>query len=73
MMAAVCSKNTRSTEWRLRAGLISAGLRGWRYQAADLPSKPDFVFPRRKLVMVASGTAAPSVTDDPILAAAIGT
>ncbi len=55
IMAAVRSKNTRSTERRLRAILIRSKVRGWRYQVKELPGKPDFVFPRKKIVVFVDG------------------
>jgi DNA mismatch endonuclease (patch repair protein) len=55
IMAAVRSKNTRSTEWKLRAILISAGIRQWRYQLPGMPGKPDFVFPVEKLAIFVDG------------------
>lgn len=55
IMAAVRSQQTRSTERKLRAVLVAAGMRGWRYQISSLPGKPDFVFPRKKLVVFVDG------------------
>jgi len=54
-MAAVQAKDTRSTERRLRAKLVAVGIGGWRYQAADLTGKPDFVFPRKRVVVFVDG------------------
>lgn len=54
-MAAVRGKNTRSTERRLRAKLVAAGIRAWRYQATNLPGKPDFVFPRKLIAVFVDG------------------
>jgi DNA mismatch endonuclease, patch repair protein len=55
IMAANRSKNTHSTERRLRAGLISARLSGWRINASDLSGKPDFVFDAQKTVIFVDG------------------
>jgi DNA mismatch endonuclease (patch repair protein) len=44
VMAAVHGRGNQSTEWRLRARLISSGISGWRVNAADVIGKPDFVF-----------------------------
>ncbi len=55
IMAAVRSEHTRSTEYKLRAVLVSAAIRGWRYQARDLPGKPDFVFVRQRLAVFVDG------------------
>ena len=55
VMAQVRSKRNRSTEWRLRAALVRAGIRGWTLNAADLTGKPDFVFPLQRLVVFVDG------------------
>ena len=44
VMARVRSRGNRSTEWRLRAALVQAGIRGWTLDPSGLPGKPDFVF-----------------------------
>lgn len=55
IMAAIHSKNTRSTERRLRAGLASASISGWRMNAKDLTGKPDFVFDEKKIAIFVDG------------------
>ena len=55
IMSANRSKNTRSTERRLRAGLVSAGISGWRINAKDLVGKPDFVFDEKKVIVFVDG------------------
>lgn len=55
IMAAIHSKNTHSTERRLRAGLASARISGWRMNAKDLIGKPDFVFDKKKVVVFVDG------------------
>jgi DNA mismatch endonuclease (patch repair protein) len=55
IMAAIRSKNTRSTERRLRAGLASARISGWRMNAKDLAGKPDFVFDDKKIAIFVDG------------------
>jgi DNA mismatch endonuclease (patch repair protein) len=55
VMAQVRSKGNRSTEWRLRAALVRAGIRGWTLNAADLTGKPDFVFPVQRLAVFVDG------------------
>jgi len=54
-MAAVRGKDTRSTERRLRAKLVAAGIRGWRCQVANMVGKPDFVFARKRVVVFVDG------------------
>ena len=55
VMARVRSKRNRSTEWRVRACLIRAGVRGWTLNAGDLIGKPDFVFTMQRLVVFVDG------------------
>lgn len=55
VMAKVKSRGTRSTEWRLRASLIRAGVRGWTVNPQALPGSPDFVFPAEALVVFTDG------------------
>ena len=54
-MRAVKSKGGRSTEAKLRAALVSHGIRGWRINADELPSKPDFVFEKELLAIFVDG------------------
>jgi len=55
MMSKVRSTGNRSTEKRLRARIVSAGLSGWRMHAAELPGKPDFVFDAKRLIVFVHG------------------
>lgn len=55
IMASIRSKNTYSTERRLRAGLISARISGWKMNAKYLAGKPDFVFEKKKIVVFVDG------------------
>jgi DNA mismatch endonuclease (patch repair protein) len=55
VMAAVKSKDNRSTEQKLRLLLRSSGLKGWRSHLTNLPGKPDFAFPKKKLAIFADG------------------
>lgn len=54
-MARVRSKGNRSTEWRLRAGLASLAISGWKVQPGGLPGNPDFVFQEDKLAVFVDG------------------
>lgn len=54
-MAAVKSRDGRSTERRLRAVLVSGRVAGWRMQGNDLPGRPDFYFPRKRLAVFVDG------------------
>lgn len=55
VMAQVRSQRNRSTEWRLRACLIRAGIRGWKLNPLDIPGKPDFVFRDERLIVFVDG------------------
>ena len=55
VMSRVRSNRNRSTEWRLRAALVRAGIRGWTLSGAGLPGNPDFVFPKRRVVVFVDG------------------
>jgi len=55
VMAQVRSQRNRSTEWRLRAGLMRAGIRGWTLNPVDIPGKPDFAFREARLLLFADG------------------
>lgn len=54
-MASIRSKNSCSTERRLRAGLAVARISGWRMNAKDLVGNPDFVFDDQKVVVFVDG------------------
>jgi len=54
-MAAVRGKGNKTTEVRLQMALVRAGVRGWNSQRTDLPGKPDFFFPSRKLAVLVDG------------------
>jgi DNA mismatch endonuclease Vsr len=54
-MAANRSKNTYSTERRLRAALAAGHISGWRLNAKDLAGKPDFVFDYEKVAIFVDG------------------
>ncbi|MGA2723419.1 MAG: very short patch repair endonuclease [Bryobacteraceae bacterium] len=55
VMAQVRSQRNRSTEWRLRACLIQAGIRGWKLNPQDIDGKPDFAFPGRRVLLFVDG------------------
>jgi DNA mismatch endonuclease (patch repair protein) len=54
-MRAIRAKGAKSTERRLRALLVGAGVRGWKLHPAGLPGKPDFLFPDARLVVFVDG------------------
>jgi len=55
IMRAVKSKGARSTERKLRAALVRAGIKGWHMHADQLPGKPDFIFPEKMLAVFVDG------------------
>jgi DNA mismatch endonuclease (patch repair protein) len=55
VMACIAGRGNRSTEWRLRARLISAGVSGWRVNAKDIVGKPDFAFDSAKVAVLVDG------------------
>lgn len=54
-MAAVKSSGNKSTESRLRAALISAGVSGWQMAPRNIVGKPDFYFPKQRLAVFVDG------------------
>jgi DNA mismatch endonuclease (patch repair protein) len=55
MMSAVRSRGNRTTEKRLRAHLIRAGIRGWSVHPAGITGAPDFVFAKEKVAIFVDG------------------
>lgn len=54
-MAAVRGRGNRSTEARLRLGLVRAGICGWKLHPKDVPGRPDFYFPEKRLAVFVDG------------------
>jgi len=55
IMSKVRSKGNKSTERRLRALLVGAGVKGWRTNAKDITGTPDFVFEKKCLAIFVDG------------------
>ena len=55
VMARVRSQRNKSTEWRLRAVLIRAGIRGWTMNPPEVSGKPDFVFRSERVAIFVDG------------------
>lgn len=54
-MGRVRATGNRSTEWQVRAGLIRAGIRGWKMHPQDVIGRPDFWFPDARLALFVDG------------------
>jgi DNA mismatch endonuclease, patch repair protein len=54
-MKAIREKGNKSTEKRLRALLVRAGLRGWVMHPKGLAGKPDFLFRDANLIVFVDG------------------
>lgn len=54
-MAAIKSKNNRSTELKLRMALIRRRINGFRLHAKDLPGNPDFIFLKENIAIFVDG------------------
>lgn len=54
-MAQVRSQRNRSTEWRVRAALARARVRGWIMNPSHLAGKPDFVFSTQRVAVFVDG------------------
>lgn len=55
IMSRVRSKGNRSTERRLRAGLVRAAVSGWQMHPLNIEGRPDFVFHENRLVVFVDG------------------
>jgi DNA mismatch endonuclease (patch repair protein) len=53
-MSRIKSRGNKTTELRLIAIMRKYGIKGWR-RGSKLPGKPDFVFPRARLVVFVDG------------------
>jgi DNA mismatch endonuclease (patch repair protein) len=54
-MAAVRSKGNKTTELRLRCGLVRARVRGWTTHATNVLGRPDFYFSNSRLAVFVDG------------------
>lgn len=55
VMASIRGSGNRSTEWRLRAKLISSGISGWKLHTREILGNPDFIFPKERIVIFLDG------------------
>ena len=54
-MAAVRGHGNKTTERRLRLGLVRGGLRGWKVRPKGLRGNPDFFFPETRVAVFVDG------------------
>ncbi|WP_424668471.1 DNA mismatch endonuclease Vsr [Candidatus Binatus sp.] len=54
-MRAIKARGNRTTEARLRALLVRAGIRGWKLQALTFAGTPDFLFADKKIAVFTHG------------------
>ncbi len=54
-MARVRGAGNKSTEGRVEAALIAAGVEGWEKHPKEVLGKPDFYFPRQRLAVFVDG------------------
>lgn len=54
IMRKVRSTGNKSTEWRFRAKMMQAGLRGWKVRP-KMKFSPDFVFENQRIVVFIDG------------------
>ncbi|HTB23695.1 MAG TPA: very short patch repair endonuclease [bacterium] len=56
IMSKIRGEGNKSTEWRVRAWMIGAGIRGWKLGSrSDLPGRPDFIFLDARVVVFVDG------------------
>jgi DNA mismatch endonuclease, patch repair protein len=55
IMLSIKGSGNRTTEWRLRAGLVRAGVSQWQLHPSDVPGRPDFYFPSAKVAVFVDG------------------
>ena len=55
LMSKIRSTGNRSTEQRMRMGLVRAGIKGWTMHPREIPGKPDFWFLKAKLAIFVDG------------------
>lgn len=54
-MAAVRGKNNKSTELKLRMGLVRNRVSGWTLHPSDILGRPDFYFQKKKVAIFIDG------------------
>src|SRR5688572_20470602 len=54
-MSQIRGRGNRSTEKKVRAALVQAGIRGWKMHLSGVEGRPDFCFPAARLVVFIDG------------------
>lgn len=54
-MATIKGRGNRTTERRLRAALVAAGIAGWQIAPSDILSRPDFYFRDKRTAVFVDG------------------
>jgi len=54
-MRAIRSRRNKTTEMRLRAHIVAAGISGWRMHDSSIPGQPDFYFRKKQLAVFVDG------------------
>jgi len=54
-MGAIRGKGNKTTELRLRMAFVRAGLRDWHLHNRELPGRPDFFFPEKRVAVFVDG------------------
>lgn len=54
-MAAIRGKNNKTTELKLRMGLVRNRISGWTLHPSEILGKPDFYFPKKKVAVFIDG------------------
>jgi DNA mismatch endonuclease (patch repair protein) len=55
IMSSIRSKRNKSTELALRMALVRAKIRGWVLHPNEIPGRPDFFFPKKRLAIFVDG------------------
>lgn len=55
VMAAVRGQGNKTTERRLRLGLVRRGVRGWKVRPKGFRGNPDFLFPEARVAIFVDG------------------
>jgi DNA mismatch endonuclease (patch repair protein) len=54
-MGRVRGTGNKSTEMRLRLGLVGSHIKGWKANSREVPGRPDIYFPRQRIAVFVDG------------------